>query len=107
MIDAADESEGKPSKLAHRQLLLTLAAIHTSTMATTHVLFDLCARPEYIEPIRDEIEQAIKENGGWQKQTLNKMQKLDSFLKESQRVAPPSLRKHAPPHKRFPSIPPK
>ena len=94
MIDAADENEGKPEKLAHRQLLLTLAAIHTSTMAATHVLFDLCERPEYIQPIRDEIEEAIKENGGWQKQTLNRMQKLDSFLKESQRVTPPSLCKY-------------
>ena len=92
MIDAADEDEGQPRKLAHRQLLLTLAAIHTSTMAATHVLFDLCERPEYIKPLREEIETAIREDGGWQKSTLSKMQKLDSFLKESQRVAPPSLR---------------
>ena len=93
MIDAANEDEGKPDKLAHRQLLLTLAAIHTSTMAATHVLFDLCERPEYIQPLREEVEQAINEDKGWQKTTLNKMQKLDSFLKESQRVTPPSLRK--------------
>ncbi|KAL8672330.1 MAG: hypothetical protein Q9224_007583, partial [Gallowayella concinna] len=91
MMDAADEREGKPEKLAHRQLLLTLAAIHTSTMAATHVLFDLCARPEYIEDIRTEIVESITVNNGWQKQTLNGMPRLDSFLKESQRVTPPSL----------------
>ncbi|KAL8761588.1 MAG: hypothetical protein Q9184_002296 [Pyrenodesmia sp. 2 TL-2023] len=60
-------------------------------MAATHVMFDLCAQPEYIEPLREEVEAAIKEDGGWKKATLNKMQKLDSFLKESQRVTPPSL----------------
>ncbi|KAL8897400.1 MAG: hypothetical protein Q9192_002593 [Flavoplaca navasiana] len=92
MMDAANEDEGQPHKLAHRQLLLTLAAIHTSTMAATHVMFDLCAQPEYFEPLREEVEAAIKEDGGWKKATLNKMQKLDSFLKESQRVTPPSLR---------------
>ncbi|KAL8882447.1 MAG: hypothetical protein Q9198_000561 [Flavoplaca austrocitrina] len=91
MMDAANEDEGQPHKLAHRQLLLTLAAIHTSTMAATHVMFDLCAQPEYFEPLREEVEAAIKEDGGWKKATLNKMQKLDSFLKESQRVTPPSL----------------
>ncbi|KAL8897718.1 MAG: hypothetical protein Q9207_007070 [Kuettlingeria erythrocarpa] len=91
MMDAANEDEGQPRKLAHRQLLLTLAAIHTSTMAATHVMFDLCAQPEYIEPLREEVEAAIREDGGWRKATLNKMQKLDSFLKESQRFTPPSL----------------
>lgn len=93
MMDAADDEEGQPEKLAHRQLLLTLAAIHTSSMAVTHVLFDLCHRPQYIVPIRSEIEKAVIEDGGWKKATLNKMQKLDSFLKESQRFSPPSLRK--------------
>lgn len=93
MIDAANEDEGKPNKLAHRQLLLTLAAIHTSTMAATHVILDLYERREYLQPLREEIEQAVKEDEGWQKTTLNRMQKLDSFLKESQRMSPPSLRK--------------
>ncbi|KAL9597715.1 MAG: hypothetical protein Q9219_004972 [cf. Caloplaca sp. 3 TL-2023] len=91
MIDAANESEGKPEKLAHRQLLLTLAAIHTSTMAATHAIFDLCAMPEYIQPIRDEVREAVQIDKGWQKQTLSRLHKLDSFLKESQRVTPPSL----------------
>lgn len=93
MMDAAGKEEGKPHKLAHRELLMTLAAIHTSTMALTHIFNDLCAHPEYIQPLREEIQNAIKEDGGWAKSTFNKMQKVDSFLKESQRVNPPSLRK--------------
>lgn len=92
MMDAANENDGQPHKLAHRQLLLSLASIHTTTMSTAHALYDLCARPEYFEPLRDEVNQVLREDGGWGKTTLNKMRKLDSFLKESQRLNPPSLR---------------
>lgn len=83
-------SDGRPDKLAHRQLILSLAAIHTTSMAATHALYDLCAHPEYLEPLRDELVAVLKEDGGWCKQTLNKLVKLDSFLKESQRINPPS-----------------
>ena len=93
MVDAASEGEGEPHKLAHRQLLVTLAAIHTTTMAVTHALFDLCERPDYIEQLHKEIVQVLKEDRYWQKATPNKLQKLDSFMKESQRFSPPSLRK--------------
>lgn len=49
-------------------------------------LFDLASRPEYIEPIREEIESIIAEEG-WSKSSVMKMRKLESFLKESQRYS--------------------
>ncbi|KAI9926545.1 hypothetical protein ASPWEDRAFT_119143 [Aspergillus wentii DTO 134E9] len=91
MMDAANENDGQPDKLAHRQLLLSLASIHTTTMSAAHAMYDLCAHPEYFEPLRQEAYDVLREDGGWKKTTLNKMRKLDSFLKESQRVNPPSL----------------
>ena len=91
MMDAANQNDGQPHKLAHRQLLLSLASIHTTTMSAAHCLYDMCARPKYFEPLRQEAIDVTREDGGWQKTTLNKMRKLDSFLKESQRVNPPSL----------------
>ncbi|KAF3480659.1 P450 monooxygenase No.2 [Arthroderma uncinatum] len=91
MMDAANENDGQPHKLAHRQLLLSLASIHTTTMSTAHSLYDLCAHPEYFDELLQEAYDVVKEDGGWKKTTLNKMRKLDSFLKESQRVNPPSL----------------
>jgi len=91
MMDAANANDGQPHKLAHRQLLLSLASIHTTTMSAAHALYDLCAHPQYFEPLREEARQVLAEDGGWQKTTLNKMRKLDSFLKESQRLNPPSL----------------
>lgn len=66
---------------------------------TTQALFDLVTRPEYIQPIRDEIIQAledeVKEEGkdGWQKSAFDKIPKLDSFMKESQRSSPQTLYK--------------
>jgi cytochrome P450 len=91
MMDAANPDEGQPHKLAHRQLLLSLASIHTTTMSAAHALYDLCLHREYFEPLREEIINELREDHGWQKSTLNKLRKLDSFLKESQRENPPSL----------------
>ena len=63
-------------------------------MAATHALFDLCAMPEYIEPLRSEAEAAIEEsNGEWQFSTIKKLRQMDSFLKESQRLNQSTFRK--------------
>ncbi|EFE32723.1 cytochrome P450 monooxygenase, putative [Trichophyton benhamiae CBS 112371] len=90
MMDGANEKESNPDMIAHIELLLTLASIHTSSMATSNVMYDLCAHPEYFEPLREEMLSARREDGGWRKTTLTKLRKLDSFLKESQRMNPPS-----------------
>ncbi|TVY48026.1 Cytochrome P450 monooxygenase [Lachnellula occidentalis] len=91
MMDGANEHDGEPHRLAHRLLILTLAAVHTTSMAATQTLFDLCARPEYIVPLQEEVLQAVTEDNGFQKPTLTKLRKLDSFMRESQRLNPPSL----------------
>uniref|UniRef100_A0A0B7KJJ9 Cytochrome P450 n=2 Tax=Bionectria ochroleuca TaxID=29856 RepID=A0A0B7KJJ9_BIOOC len=76
-----------PDSLTARLLLLTAAALHTSTMAATHALFDLCAMPEYVGALRAEAQSALAESGGvWQYSTIKNLRQLDSFLKESQRV---------------------
>ena len=91
MMDGANEEESHPDKLAHRQLIVFLGAAHTTTMAGAHVIYDLCAMPSYVEPLRAEISALLKEEGGWSPAMPNKMRKMDSFLRESQRVNPPSL----------------
>ena len=63
-------------------------------MATVHLLYDLCARPEYIKPLRAEAQAALSEsNGVWELETIKKLHRLDSFLKESQRLNSSSFRK--------------
>lgn len=51
----------------------------------THALYDLADRPEYVPHLREEIE-ALVAKDGFQKTTVVKMVKLDSFLKESLRI---------------------
>jgi cytochrome P450 len=89
MIDEATPQEGHPFDLAHRQLLVSLASIHTTSMQVSHFVYDLCAYPEYFEPLREEIVSVLREDAGFRKTTLNKLRKMDSFLKESQRLNPP------------------
>lgn len=71
------------------QLVLGLATIHSTTMLTTNVLYDLVSRPEYIEPLRKEIQEVLAQNGGiFTKYVLEHLKKMDSFMRESQRWSP-------------------
>ena len=48
-------------------------------------MFHLAANPEYILPLREEVE-AVTTQDGWTKAAMNKLRKLDSLMKESQRL---------------------
>jgi len=52
----------------------------------THILLDLAAYPEYQDPLKKEIGTVLRQFGGWKKQALNHMKKLNSVLRESQRM---------------------
>jgi hypothetical protein len=91
--------------LARRMLAVNFASIHTTSIVScivaaqyarhflsicmcktfTQVLYRLLANPGYIEPLRQEIEAAVAEEG-WTKAGLDKMYKIDSFLRETQRL---------------------
>lgn len=74
--------------IAGIQLLLNFASIHTSSFAITHVILDLASsKQEYIDGLREEIATVLAEHGDtWGKQALSKMAKLDSTMRESQRI---------------------
>lgn len=91
MIECADESEQDPKYLAHLEVVISLASIHTTQMNAVHVLYDLASRPEEITQLREEIAAVASEEGGWKKTSYSKLHKLDSFLRESQRLSPPSI----------------
>ena len=60
------------------------------------ILFDLAGRPEYVEPLRDELEQVIAAERGETQlspRALGRLQKMDSFLKESQRHVAQNIRR--------------
>ncbi|PGH15368.1 hypothetical protein AJ80_05552 [Polytolypa hystricis UAMH7299] len=82
-------------RLARDQLIATFVAMHTTTICLTQAVFDLAARPEYIQPLRDELEEALRSDGHQDGQlhntTMIRLRKLDSFIRESQRMNPPGL----------------
>ncbi|KAK0220495.1 cytochrome P450 [Armillaria fumosa] len=89
MIDA---TRGKKERrtiqdLSTRILSLNVGAIHTTSMTFTISLYTLARHPECAETLRAEVESVIKE--GCTKAAMGKMNKLDSFLKEAQRVYGP------------------
>jgi hypothetical protein len=57
--------------------------------------------PEYIQPLREEVESIVKEQG-WTKSAIFNMRKLDSFLREAQRLNSFSLSKDYPSNCRIP-----
>ncbi|KAF2268140.1 cytochrome P450 monooxygenase-like protein [Lojkania enalia] len=79
-------------RVAKFTLGLIFAAIHTTTMTATNILYTLAATPEYIEPLRQEIRTVMADNGGIiTSRALQQMQKLDSYMKEVFRVYPPGF----------------
>jgi len=69
--------------LARRTLALNFAAIHATSLTFTQVLYRL-ANPEYVEPLRQDVEAAVAEEGRTNA-GLDKMYKIDSFVRETQR----------------------
>ena len=91
MIENTEGEDLHPEQLAHLVLMSNVAGIHTTSMAITHAIYDLCEHPKYVSVLREEIEQVLLNDGGWQRNTHNKLHKIDSFLKESQRFSPITL----------------
>ncbi|KAJ7607500.1 cytochrome P450 [Roridomyces roridus] len=85
MLEVAKREQRHAPGIAARMLATNMAAIHTTSMALSHVLFDLTTYPQYIQPLREEAERVVKEEG-WSKASLNSMHKIDSFIRESQRL---------------------
>jgi ent-kaurene oxidase len=90
----------KEEDVAQHLVSILFAAIHALTNAMIHALLDLASRPELIEELRNEVYDvrarlskdgdSMKFRSGlrWDKKSLAELQKLDSFLKESQRFHP-------------------
>ncbi|GJE92111.1 cytochrome P450 [Phanerochaete sordida] len=84
LLDEAEGDERTVQNLVTRILALEFAAIHTTSNSFVHALYHLAAHPEWAKDLREEIEPVAKREG-WSKASLDKMHRLDSFLKECQR----------------------
>ncbi|EUC27913.1 hypothetical protein COCCADRAFT_63227, partial [Bipolaris zeicola 26-R-13] len=93
VIDYAPQGQGSILEFQGRsQMILGLASTHTTSITLQNALYDLAAYPQYLQPLRDELEDMIEQDGG---KLLTKsflmLRKMDSFLRESQRMNPIDL----------------
>ncbi|KAG5653878.1 hypothetical protein H0H81_009700 [Sphagnurus paluster] len=86
LLDAGEGSQRTPRDVAVRLLHINFASIHTTSMSFTEALFNLAAYPSHVAELREEVESVIKEEG-MTKTALQKMHKVDSFIKETLRLA--------------------
>ncbi|KAK1777247.1 cytochrome P450 [Copromyces sp. CBS 386.78] len=100
LMDSADQGQGKAHgkwgedttttrKLARLQLAISFAAIHTTTLVTTHAVYSLAADKGLQDTLREEVRSVLKEHDGvFTTSALQAMKKTDSFLKETMRFHP-------------------
>ncbi|KAI1136023.1 cytochrome P450 [Hypoxylon sp. FL0543] len=96
MLDNGTAEETTIQKMGSLQCFLTLASIHTTSIYITNILFDICAHPEWIPILREEIDNAYEDQEYSRsdfnmKEWLRRFEKLDSFQTESLRFNPPIL----------------
>ncbi|KAI0479890.1 cytochrome P450 [Xylaria cf. heliscus] len=96
MLDHGNETQTEYEEMSARQILLTLASIHTTSMTVTNILFDLCEYPQWFSILRAEIEDTVGElgplgTGPEIPQWLSKLEKMNGFIVETQRFRPPVL----------------
>ncbi|KAH6611683.1 ent-kaurene oxidase [Boeremia exigua] len=82
--------EATVDEIVKLQLAVIFAAIHTTAMTVTNILYSLAVTPEYIAPLREEIRNVLAANDDTiTTQALSQMVKVDSYMKEVFRLYPP------------------
>ena len=89
LIDGGKDINDDIDTTVQRLMVTYLGSGPSTIIAVAQVLFDLCAHPEYVEPLRQEAIEILR-RGGYTKQALADMKKMDSFMRESQRLSPPT-----------------
>ena len=90
MMDLAEGEEREAENLATRYVFSVIGSLYTVSAGVVDCLYDMTERPEYQELLREEAIEVLREDGGWKKGTPTKLEKMDSFMKESQRINAPS-----------------
>lgn len=77
-----------PGVIAARFSVLAFAAIHSSAITLTNLLFDLAASRDRATSLASMREEVVRETGiaGWSKPAIGRMARVDSALRESLRL---------------------
>ncbi|TRX91613.1 hypothetical protein FHL15_007395 [Xylaria flabelliformis] len=92
--NADDQMQYVLDKMHIIMLAIQVPASHTTAMAISNMLFDLCVYPEWTPTLRAEVEATLDELGPIGHATpvkdwVAKLEILDSFFNESQRLSQP------------------
>jgi ent-kaurene oxidase len=90
LAETAKGRDRDAETLAHVEVLLALASVHTTLLRMVNVLYDLTANPELFGVLQSEIHDAVSDSNTWNPTSYAKLDKLDSVLRESQRMSPPT-----------------
>ncbi|OAG08623.1 cytochrome P450 [Paraphaeosphaeria sporulosa] len=82
-----EATAGRSYDAVGMQLGMSMAAIVTTSELLKQALTNICAHPELVAPLRDEIEASVRAHG-WTTAGLFNVQLLDSVIKETQRLNP-------------------
>ncbi|KAL0955893.1 hypothetical protein HGRIS_002090 [Hohenbuehelia grisea] len=86
LINAAPATDST-ADIVMRILNLNFGSIHTTSIFGSQAIFEMAVmRKEDLNSIREEVIQALDEEGGWNKASLARFRKLDSILREVGRV---------------------
>jgi cytochrome P450 len=89
LVDATPEGqEPDIEAITKLQLIIAAASIHTTNNLLTECMYDLAAHPEVQEILREEARLVLGRENGWLKRdAMTRLEKMDSFIKETQRVS--------------------
>jgi cytochrome P450 len=98
MVENGKPWENTVPQMAARLCVLAMASIHTTAATLANVVYELCAHPEWIPVLQEEIDTIAQDlgkpddnlasEGSTSKQWCERLEKLDSFIMESQRHNP-------------------
>lgn len=72
---------------AELQLIIAAASIHTTHGLVCECMYDLAANTDIQEELREEAHRVLEEEHGWgHKESMAKLKKMDSFMREVQRL---------------------
>ncbi|KAI0157254.1 cytochrome P450 [Xylariaceae sp. FL1272] len=90
LSDALPEDQKRDYYIQSKmQLLLSASSIHTTSNLTTDCIYDLAVHQDMQEILRQEVIRVFGEDEiGWEERdSISRLKKMDSFIKESQRLS--------------------
>lgn len=99
LLENVEDQEYLLKNLEKIVVVMLVPAAHTTAMGISNLLFDLCDNLEWDAKLHDEIVNVTKEHGKigenlQMKEWVTKLELLDSFFNESQRLSNPLASKY-------------